>query len=199
MCRLCLPNTFPDLPSRCYKCKRITSNFAVCGRCKKLTSLRHVWIRTDYDHTAKTLLRMYKFERARSAVTPITELMDESLPYLPKDTVLIPVPTATSRVRQRGYDHAALLARGIAQKQGFFWLRAVTHLSQSRQVGANRQKRLTQLHNALIVTKPVLVKGRHILIVDDVVTTGATIETMARVLKKAGAKSVNALVFTQKQ
>ena len=199
VCNWCMPDAFIALPSRCYRCKRITTNFAVCDRCKKQTRLRHVWIRTDYDGNAKELLHVYKFERAQAAVRTIAEAMDELLPFLSAETLVIPVPTATSRVRTRGYDHAALLAREIARKRGLVWLRAVTHLSQSRQVGAGRQKRLVQLDNDLLVTKPVLVKGRDILIVDDVVTTGATIETMAQVLKKAGAKSVNALAFAQKQ
>ena len=79
------------------------------------------------------------------------------------------------------------------------WLRAVTHLSQSRQDGASRQKRLTQINNDVVVTKPALIKGNDVLIIDYVVTTAAIIETMANVLKKAGAKPVTALAFAQKQ
>ena len=199
VCDWCAVDAFPPLPSRCYRCRRITSDFALCDRCKKQTPLRHVWIRTDYDGSAKDLLHSYKYERARAAVLPVARAVDEVLPYLPADTLLIPVPTATSRVRQRGYDHAALLARSLARQHHLAWLRAVTHLSQSRQVGSSRQQRLTQLADTFIVTKPALVSGRDILIVDDVVTTGATLEAMARVLKQAGAKSVNALAFAQKQ
>jgi competence protein ComFC len=55
-----------------------------------------------------------------------------------------------------------------------------------------------QLNGAFKVTKPHEIKGKQILIVDDVLTTGATLETYARVLKKAGAKQVRATVFAQK-
>lgn len=199
MCDQCTPDAFITLPSRCFRCKRITLDFAVCDSCKKQVRLRHVWIRTGYEAHAKELLRLYKFERAQAAAGILAQTMCERLPYLSPATLVIPVPTATSRVRARGYDHAALLARAIARERHYTWLRAVTHLSQSRQVGSSRQQRLAQLKNDFIVTKLGFIKGRDILIVDDVVTTGATIETMATVLKQAGAKSVNALAFAQKQ
>ncbi len=199
LCNWCMPDAMIGLPSRCYKCKRITTDFAVCDRCKKQTPLRHVWITADYGGIPKEILRIYKYERAQSTANLLAEIMGEILPYLPATTLVVPVPTATSRARTRGYDHAALLARQIALKRDLMWLRAVTHLSQSRQVGSSRQKRLSQLRHTLLVTKPALLKGKDILIVDDVVTTGSTIETMAKILKQAGAKSVNALAFAQKQ
>ncbi len=199
ICNWCAVDAFVPLPSRCYRCKRVTNEFSLCDRCKPRTPLRHVWIRTGYEGSAKDLIHTYKFERTQAAFAVITESMDEVLPYLPADTLIIPVPTATSRVRQRGYDHAYLLASELARRRQFKWLRAVTHLTQSRQVGSSRQQRLTQLADNLVVTKPAFVKGRDVLVVDDVVTTGATLEAMARALKQAGAKSVNALAFAQKQ
>jgi len=198
VCGWCAPDAFPDLPSRCYRCKQITSDFAVCESCCRITSLRHVWIRTDYDTTAKELMRIYKYERVSSAHKTITEAMDEILPYLPVDTIIIPIPTATSRVRQRGYDQAELLARSLARQRSLLWVRAVTRLTQSRQVGADRHQRLSQLKNAFMVTKPLVIKNANILLVDDVVTTGATIEAMAATLKQAGAKSITAIAFAQK-
>ena len=125
--------------------------------------------------------------------------MIETLPFLSAETLIVPVPTATSRVRQRGYDHAVLIAMMIAETRKHEYSHPVTHLFQSRQVGANRQKRLAQLNDSFVVTKPEIVKGREILLIDDVVTTGASMEAMTQVLKKSGAKKVNALIFSQKQ
>ncbi len=156
-------------------------------------------MRTTYEGAAKDLLHIYKFERAPVGTFPIARAMCEVLPYLPAHTLVIPVPTATSRIRERGYDHAALLARGIAKERGWMWDRAVTRLSQSRQVGANRQQRHAQLKDAFAVSKPALINGADVLVVDDVVTTGSTLEAVARALKQAGAKSINAVVFAQKQ
>ena len=66
-----------------------------------------------------------------------------------------------------------------------------------RQVGANRRERLRQLHSAFRVVRPDVVRGRHIVLVDDVLTTGATLETAARVLLNAGAARVSAVVLAQ--
>ncbi len=160
---------------------------------------KHVWVRTYYEANAKKLLQSYKFERVRSASQIISEAMMEVLPFLSSNTLIVPVPTATSRVRQRGYDQAILMAKNISKNGSYDYSHAVSHLYQSRQVGASRQLRLAQLKDAFVVTSPGKVKGREILLIDDVVTTGATLEAMTQVLKKSGAKKVNALIFAQKQ
>lgn len=199
VCNWCASEAFPELPSRCYNCKQLSSDYAVCESCRPATGLRHVWVRTEYDNTAKELMRHFKYQRTHSAKGIIATAMDEILPYFNAETVVVPVPTATSRVRQRGYDQADLLARRIARQHGLMSGRVVTRLTQSRQVGANRKQRRTQLQDAFMVTKPDLIKKAEILLVDDVITTGATLEAMALVLKQAGAKLVNAVVFAQKQ
>lgn len=199
LCSWCAYEAFAQLPSRCYSCKRITSDYAVCDKCVRLTSLRHVWVRTEYSNVAKVLLRKYKYDRARAADTIVARAMDEVIPYLSPSTLIVSVPTATVRVRLRGYDQTLLLARSLARKRSCAWVRAVTRVTQARQVGATRAQRLNQLKDAFIVTKPELIKNADILIIDDVVTTGATLESVAKALKRAGAKSINAAVFAQKQ
>ncbi len=198
LCGFCAQDVLVPLPSRCYRCQKLTDDFSVCATCRKLTPLKHVWIATEYEGTAQMLVKRYKFERARAAVDILVDVIDNVLPVLPKDTLIIPVPTATSRIRLRGYDQAQLLARGLAKQRGLRWARLVTRLSQSRQVGATRKQRHEQLKNAFLVTNPALINGQNILIIDDVTTTGATLEAMATVLKQAGARNITAITFAQK-
>ena len=198
VCRLCAFDAFPQLPSRCYRCKALTNDYAVCDRCRTNTSLKHVWINTSYANTAKDLLHFFKFERARSASSIIVESLDEFLPYFAEQILVVPVPTATERVRQRGYDQAALLAKGLAARRNLTYLPALTRLTHTRQVGASRKQRFEQLESAFSITRPNAIKDREILLVDDVITTGATLETLAKLLKKAGAKKVMAATFAQK-
>lgn len=173
-------------------------NSAVCKSCRPRSPLKHVWVRTQYEGTAKNLVYSLKFGRARAASSTIAQLMSESLPYLPADTVICPVPTANVRVRQRGYDQAALLAKSIAQHSGSY-TKLLARLGDTRQVGADRKTRKQQLEKAFRSLDPEKTRGAHIVLVDDIVTTGATLESAAKILKKAGAKSVNAIVFAQKQ
>lgn len=198
LCDRCSELELAPLPSRCYRCKSISKDFSVCDKCRKQTSLRHVWVRTLYTDTAKLPLLAYKFERARSAHVPIARAMRSVLPLLPEDTLVISVPSTTSRIRERGYDHAKLLARDVAARSGLIQDSPVVRLGQAHQFGASRQVRLRQLQDAFLVTSPNSVKGKRILLIDDVVTTGATLEALAKVLKRAGAQQIDALVFAQK-
>jgi predicted amidophosphoribosyltransferase len=72
-------------------------------------------------------------------------------------------------------------------------------LGSARQVGANREVRLTQLQGAFYVSRPERVHGKDILLVDDIVTTGGSIEQAAQALRQAGARSVAAAIFAKKQ
>ncbi|QQS18974.1 ComF family protein [Candidatus Saccharibacteria bacterium] len=150
-----------------------------------------------YDDLAKELLHHAKYERARSGIVEISELMAPLLQSLPADSLFVPVPTATSRVRQRGYDQAAVLAKELSAVSGLAKCDALARLGQAHQVGAGRKERLEHLKGAFRVLKPKDITGRHIILVDDVLTTGATLETAARLLKKSGAHRVDAIVFCQ--
>jgi len=140
----------------------------------------------------------YKFGRARAAAELLANNLHETLPYFGPDVVVGYVPTATRRLRQRGYDQAELIARGFAKRRGLSCRRIVTRLSQTRQVGATKKQRQTQLRAAFVVTHAASCENKTVLIVDDVVTTGATLEAVASVLRAAGAKHVDAAVFAQK-
>jgi ComF family protein len=147
---------------------------------------------------AKALIQRFKFHYAQGAAQPIARLMADTLPFFTRNTVIVHVPTATVRRRQRGFDHAELLAHQLARSLYLPRVTLLARLGQSRQVGAKRQQRQQQLSESFYPQKPYLIKGAHILLVDDITTTGATLEAAAKVLKQAGAKRIDAVVFAQK-
>jgi ComF family protein len=187
----------PHVPSRCYRCHAVTRDYAVCGHCRRTTPLSNAYVAMHYEGLAKELLHHTKYERARSGVSEIADLMTPLLSLLPEDAILVPVPTATSRVRQRGYDQADLLAAELARRSGRPVVRALARLGQAHQVGASRTERINHLRDAFRVTGKQGIAGKHCIVVDDVLTTGATIETAARLLRKSGAKRVDTCVFCQ--
>lgn len=188
----------PSLPERCYRCQGLSRDYRVCRGCRRASSLRSVWVRAQYGTLVKDLVYRFKFQRAQAGARPIAALMSEVLPYLPSNTVVAWIPTATTRQRQRGYDHAALLARCVATQNSLSYMPLLVRMGQSRQVGANRVQRQQQLTDAFRIVNSSRLQGAAVLLVDDIVTTGASLESAARTLKKAGAKSVDAVVFAQK-
>ena len=193
-CRYALPN----LPSRCYKCHAITRDYALCQKCSRRSSLRHVQAVTSYEGLAKELLHRAKYERAQSGLQEISGQMYEAYKlYAQPETVLVPLPTATSRVRQRGYDHAVILACDLSSLLGNPMSQLLRRTTQAHQVGASRAARLKHMEGAFRVTQPARLSGAHVLLIDDVTTTGATLEAAAKVCKQHGARRVDALVYVQ--
>src|SRR5690606_4610832 len=103
----------------------------------------------------------------------------------------------TGHVRMRGFDHARRIASGLSRHTGLRHVPALARLGQHRQVGSRRQERLVSLDGAFRLRHGYLVRDARVLLVDDVLTTGATLEAAARTLKAAGAASVDAAVFAR--
>lgn len=198
LCDWCVAEKISPLPSRCYKCRKITRDYAVCENCRPSVRIQNAWITCDYLSGAASLVKKLKYERAKIAANVISQFIIDTLPYFDEDVIVTHVPTATSRRRLRGYDQSELIAKSIAKKVGLQHRTVLARLGQSRQVGAKREKRQKQLDNAFRVCSPSEVKNAKILLVDDVVTTGATLEAAAKTLKAAGAKKIYAAAFAQK-
>lgn len=194
---LCGPcrSALTRVPARCYRCRALTELGRTCQSCRATSALYRVTVGTNYETIAKELIWRLKFSGAQAAAGQIAEYL--ATVYVGDDQVLVvPVPTSSKRVRQRGYDQAQLLARELAQRLDRHYLPCLIRVGQQHQVGASRYQRLAQLSGAFRVNKNI-VAGAHILLVDDVLTTGATLQAAARVMKAAGAKRVEAIVFAQ--
>lgn len=180
--------------SKCYRCGKSTEDFRTCRSCRAGSGLFQVWSACVYDGLAKDLLLRLKFERVRAAASVAAGRL---APVLPAGTgwLVTHLPTANSRVRQRGYDQAQLIAKRLGKITGLPYSVLLARQDFSRQLGQTRQVRFEQMQAAFRPVRPGKVEGRHILLVDDVLTTGASLEAAARTLKAAGAKRVSAAVF----
>jgi len=104
---------------------------------------------------------------------------------------IVPVPLHAARKRERGFNQAAVLAELLARKAGKPVVHALERIRYtSTQTQFDRNTRMENLRNAFRMRQNVPVRNLHLLLIDDVLTTGSTVDECARVLKQAGAASV---------
>ena len=184
------------VPMACYRCRKLSDTAKTCPACRSSSDLFSVHAATVYEGLAKDLVWQLKFQGAQAAAEEMADMLRRFVPNHP-DFVIVPVPTATSRIRRRGYDQAALIARSLADKTGVQYAPALRRSGQHHQVGSSRTERIQQLKSAYRVARPTDIANKHVLLVDDVLTTGATLEAAAKAMRAAGAKRVSGLVFAR--
>ncbi len=162
-------------------------NESTCGDCN--VPYDRAWCVGERSDTLKLLIDTFKFARTRSAYKQLADLLDETVPSLPADTIIVPIPTIPSHIRQRGYDHMLLIARALASKRNLRYEPYLQRASITSQRGAGRSQRASQAASAFTAAP---LRNVHVpyLILDDVITTGATFEHAARTLRDAGAENI---------
>ena len=111
---------------------------------------------------------------------------------------LVPVPLHSARFREREFNQADVLAELLTQRTGTPLLRALTRIRYTTtQTRLDRHERMENLRNAFRVRQTSAVQNRHLVLVDDVFTTGSTVDECARVLRAAGAASVRVVTVAR--
>jgi predicted amidophosphoribosyltransferase len=110
---------------------------------------------------------------------------------------LVPVPLHARRLRRRGFNQAERLAAAIAGRTGLHLVDCLARAGAARrQVGRDRAERLTGMHGTVAV-RPGAMLPRRAILVDDVVTTGATLAACASALRAAGVRRVSAVAYAR--
>jgi ComF family protein len=205
LCKDCSTSEIVPFGAHCWLCNAVSEHSRTCEHCRRLGSPRFVWITTNYGGTARELVKTYKFAHQRIASVVMAKIMLTTLRQFntldelnQASYLVISIPTASQRIRERSFDHAGLLAQAIARRLPAEFCNGLGRLGQSRQVGALRSMRLTQAEGNYFVRRPARITGRNILLVDDVMTTGSTIGVATKALRAAGARQVDALVFAKR-
>lgn len=196
---LCLAcrKAIPDTQSCCFLCMKSTSYHRTCDNCRAVSSIDTAIVATSYAHHTKAALHAYKYTNRRSVAKPLANLLYERSQSVAHDAVVTFVPTIGAHIRARGFDHARLLAREYAKQCGTASFPLLCRTQQTVQVGASRMTRLNNMQHAFIAINHKLFMGKTVILVDDVITTGATVISAAKTLKAAGAQNVIVVAVAQ--
>jgi ComF family protein len=198
LCDSCIELYHEPVQPRCAGCHALSKDFRVCSKCRSWLPLSKIYVAGNYEGVSEQLVKALKFEQKRQSSEPISKIIANLLQEISKDTLLCPVPTAPKRVRERGFDHALLISKNLSSLIGFGSKILLRRKSNVRQLGSSRKQRITQVLDEFEVIDKSKIIGKNILLVDDVMTTGATLSAVAQILKSAGAKQVSATIFAQK-
>ena len=174
-----------------------------CGACRRhRPRFSYARAAADYGDTVREAVHAFKFRGRRALAAPLGDLLAGLEPPAspgPPPSVIVPVPLHARRERERGFNQAELLARRL----GRAWdvPVAARALVRSRATPAQADlpadARRANVRGAFAVRAPGRVAGRHVLLVDDVLTTGATAGACAAALLDAGAAAVGVLTVAR--
>jgi predicted amidophosphoribosyltransferase len=195
------------VPPLCATCGRACRPQAtLCSRCSRRLAaadpiegtgapgLDRAWSSAPHEDIARELVTALKFRR----LLPVAEAMAERIRWLAPGVLLsgtiVPVPTARLRSFARGFDPAAEIAAALAAKTDLPVSTCLVRRGGGRQLGRRRAQRIA--HPPLIEARGEV--PRSVLLIDDVLTTGATLSACARALRSAGSIRVTAITFTRR-
>ncbi|RYF81191.1 MAG: ComF family protein [Comamonadaceae bacterium] len=202
LCDACVSRFAQPVP-RCRTCAlRVPAGVTQCGEClRHPPALNSCLAACDYAWPWTQCIGRFKFEQQAGWAAPLAQLM-HSVPWADQaldaaDRVL-PMPLFTRRLRERGFNQALELARRLAPGRCDATL-LLRLRDTPAQAGLSRAQRLLNLRGAFALEplRAQEVRGLRIVLVDDVMTTGASLSTAAQVLRDAGAAHITALVLAR--
>lgn len=181
----------------CSRCARRLPEGGACGRCLPARSpLDGIAAAFDYGFPVDRLVHRFKFGGDLATGSVLAVALAKAVAGRRPPDLLVPSPASRARLRERGFNPAAELARRLSRELRLDWdpgiLLKVRHTPP--QTGLSRAQRRRNLRDAFRCGE---VTGRRIAVVDDVTTTGATLEALARALRAAGAAGVEGWVVAR--
>ena len=203
LCGRCWQRMSRINPPWCRCCGLPLAIDGLCGACRaRRPRFAYARAAARYGDVVREAIHAFKFGGRRTLAAPLGDLLAglglAALPGAPPD-LIIPVPLHRRRERDRGYNQALLLARRLEQHWqvpvavGVLARAAATAPQADLDAAARRRN----VRGAFVVREPAAVTGRHVIVVDDVLTTGATVGECARCLTRAGAAVVGVVTVAR--
>lgn len=197
-CQKCLAKIKPIQTQVCPKCGKISDQGKWCPGCKGESNLSGIIVAADYQvGPTKELIHHLKYLGMLELAPVLADLLIDQLIDVDfrGQIIVTSVPLHRRRLKERGFNQAEILAKLTAKNIGYDYQNLLIRKKYSdSQVKSSGKKRRENLIDAFAPTKSALITDKTIILVDDVSTTGATLEECAKVLRENGARQVWGLV-----
>lgn len=203
----CLSIFFPVF---CFDCGK--ENYYLCGACKekiapnydnlKIKYCFQVLAASNYNNpVVKKIIWHFKYRGARALADTVADIMLANISLLNSldktNCFIIPVPISKKKSRERGYNQSELLARSLSLKTGIAIKTDILfkklHTRSQVEMKAKETRKLNLKNSFALLNEIVKDKEKTIILLDDIITTGATMEEAAKILKKSGFKKIVAV------
>ena len=196
ICATCARLLEPPSGPRCARCGQLTA--IDVERCPECPGARlHCTHAFGYRGPIPEIVNAFKDRNRTDLARPLAALVADQVPPPVAGTVLVPVPLSTRRHRERGYNQAEILARALGTRWG---MEARNLLERTHdgphQRGAGRDARAAQVRGAFALRRGV-VGIEHVVLIDDVHTTGATLAACARAFRSSGVNVITAIAVAR--
>jgi ComF family protein len=153
-----------------------------------------------YEACVPTAIQWFKYEGEFARAAALAAYLEAELRSFEGIDALVPVPLHPRRQQRRGYNQSLALALALHRKTGIAVEQPLLRIRNTqRQVGLHGSERAVNVAGAIALKPDVRVHGRRMLMLDDVVTTGATMGECARVLRASGAEWVGGLAIARER
>ncbi|MFH1652175.1 MAG: ComF family protein [Chloroflexota bacterium] len=201
LCPSCRSSLTALEPPFCPRCGRPRSSGGLCPACAGLPpAIDGVRAPYVFDGVLRRAIHQFKYENLKALAEPLGELLAEYYRTCPLSAdLLVPVPLHPKRLKERGYNQAELLAEVLGKAAGLpvntgCLFRERYSLPQARTASVTERKENV---SRVFVCRGTAVRAHQVMLIDDVATSGATLNAAAAVLKEAGAASVRGLVIAR--
>lgn len=200
VCDNCLAHLPIITGNTCEKCGTNISSGRVCDECKNNNyKFERVFSILEYSGAVRKAIVRLKTGGAKSIAYPLSEIVDDYFEKLdiPFD-VIIPMPIHKNRLKERGFNQCELLLEKVKEHYGRVYTDVVIRdIDTPHQTGLTRENRKSNLKNAFKVVNKNKIKGKTVLIFDDIYTTGTSMNECAKTCLKAGASVVYGLCLAR--
>jgi ComF family protein len=208
-CQSCQAKTLFTYPLICFGCSKINVSSGICQDCQPRYAFDGIIIAADYeDEVIGALIRMYKYRFVKSLAYDLSNILNKKLEVFIQQSqlgyviehdffsaVVLGVPLSQRRERWREFNQAQLLAMQVAEYCNLEFRNDI--LQREHRPAQAKLNSSERLHNLIDSFQATTTSPSLIILVDDVVTTGATLHEAAKALKKAGALEVWGLVVAK--